>query len=154
MTTISMARQRNPRIQPSDRLFLDTGYVIARFNRRDQYHVKAKQLAGAVAAARELCTTDAVLLEVAAAFSHPNYRTIAMSIWDEFHGGDPRCRAYEAVGVRLNQAIELFRNCSGKAWSLTDCLSFVVMNELQLVDALAADHHFTQAGFRALLLEG
>jgi predicted nucleic acid-binding protein len=135
-------------------LFLDTGYVIARFNRRDQHHGKAKQLSAVIAAARELWTTDAVLLEVAAAFSHPDHRTIAMTMWDEFHGGDPRCRVCEAAGSRLDQAVELFRERSDKAWSLTDCLSFVVMNEKGLVDALTADHHFTQAGFRALLLEG
>ena len=76
-----------------------------------------------------------------------------MAIWDEFHGGDPRCRVNEAAGARLNRAVNLFRKRSDKAWSLADCLSFVVMNELQLVDALTTDHHFTQAGYRALLLE-
>ena len=51
-TTIYMARERNPPTTPSDRLFLDTGYVIARFNGRDQYHSKTKQLAQVVATAR------------------------------------------------------------------------------------------------------
>jgi predicted nucleic acid-binding protein len=59
----------------------------------------------------------------------------------------------EASGVRLEQAVELFRTRSDKSWSLTDCLSFVVMQEEQLSDALTPDHHFTQAGFRALLIE-
>ncbi|MEX2309099.1 MAG: hypothetical protein WD738_15985 [Pirellulales bacterium] len=148
-----MARQKSHLTKSSDRLFLYIGYVIARFNRRDQHHGKAKRLGGIVAAARQLWTTDAVLLEVAAAFSHPDHRSIAMRIWDEFHGGESRCHSHAAAGTPLNQAVELFRERSDKAWSLTDCLSFVVMNELQLLDALAADHHFTQAGFRALLLE-
>jgi len=139
--------------QPGDRLFLDTSYVIARFNRRDQYHDKAKQLAAVIRTAGELWTTDAVLLEVAAAFSPPRYRSMAISIWDEFHGGNPRCRAHEAAGIRLNHAVELFRQRSDKAWSLTDCLSFIVMQEHQLGDALTADYHFSQAGFRALLIE-
>jgi predicted nucleic acid-binding protein len=59
----------------------------------------------------------------------------------------------EASGVRLEQAVELFRTRSDKSWSLTDCLSFVVMQEEQLSDALTPDHHFRQAGFRALLIE-
>ena len=105
-----------------------------------------------IAAAQELWTTDAVLLEVAAAFSHPEHRSIAMTMWDEFHGGNPRCRVCEAAGARLARAVELFRERSDKAWSLTDCLSFVVMSEQGLVDALTVDHHFTQSGFRALLL--
>ena len=40
-----------------------------------------------------------------------------------------------------------------KDWSLTDCLSFVVMQERGVNEALAHDHHFEQAGFRALLRE-
>lgn len=138
--------------KPSDRLFLDTGYVLARFNRRDQYHKNAKRFANSISSVRELWTTDAVLIEVAAAFSHPSHRSIAISIWDEFHGGDPRCRVREASGGRLAEAVELFRQRPDKEWSLTDCLSFIVMSKERLVDALSADQHFAQAGFRALLL--
>ncbi len=47
----------------------------------------------------------------------------------------------------------LYRSRPDKAWSLTDCVSFVVMRDADLRDALAADEHFQQAGFRALLLE-
>jgi hypothetical protein len=39
-----------------------------------------------------------------------------------------------------------------KAWSLTDCISFVVMREHEITDALTGDRHFTQAGFNALLV--
>lgn len=38
-----------------------------------------------------------------------------------------------------------------KDWSLTDCIFFVVMRQLGLTDALTADRHFQQAGFKALL---
>lgn len=40
-----------------------------------------------------------------------------------------------------------------KTWGLVDCISFVVMQERGITDALTADRHFQQAGFRALLLE-
>ena len=41
-----------------------------------------------------------------------------------------------------------------KEWRLTDCIAFLVMQDQSIIDALTADRHFQQAGFRALLLEG
>jgi uncharacterized protein len=148
-----MALPRNPPRKFRDRLFLDTGFCIARFNQRDQYHAVAKALAQRLGAFRELWTTDAVLLEIGAAFSQPDRRTIVLQLWDQFHGGDPRCRLAAATGPSLDQAVDLFRSRADKAWSLADCLSFTVMESKDLTDALTADQHFVQAGFRALLLE-
>jgi predicted nucleic acid-binding protein len=49
------------------------------------------------------------------------------------------------------EAFDLYRNRPDKEWGLVDCLSFVVMAKRGLTDALTADEHFEQAGFRALL---
>lgn len=46
---------------------------------------------------------------------------------------------------------EFYRQRRDKEWSLTDCISFVVMQEEQLTEALTADRHFEQAGFKPLL---
>jgi predicted nucleic acid-binding protein len=48
---------------------------------------------------------------------------------------------------------DLFRNRPDKGWSLTDCISFTTMQDRQLTAALAADLHFRQAGFAALLFD-
>ena len=45
----------------------------------------------------------------------------------------------------------MYRDREDKQWSLTDCISFVVMADGGLADALTGDHHFEQAGFKALL---
>ncbi len=135
----------------SDRLFVDTGYAIARFNERDEYHQTALSLSNSIAACRELWTTDAVLLEIAASFSRPEHRPFAIGLWDQFHGSDPRFHVVPADNEHLSAAMELFRDRSDKSWSLTDCLSFVVMNRENLTQALTADHHFVQAGFELLL---
>lgn len=52
------------------------------------------------------------------------------------------------------KALELYRSRPDKEWGLIDCASFVVMSERGLSKALAADEHFQQCGFRALLREG
>lgn len=50
------------------------------------------------------------------------------------------------------QAAELYKRYSDKEWGLTDCVSFVVMRERGIQEALTADTDFRQAGFHALLL--
>lgn len=51
----------------------------------------------------------------------------------------------------LDRGVSLLRNRPDKEWPLTDCISFVVMQEQGLSDALTADRHFEQAGFKSLL---
>lgn len=134
-----------------DRVFVDSSYVIAACNLRDQHHEKTKAIDHVVAGAAEIWTTDAVLLEVCASLASPSIRDVAVRLWDRFHGGDPRCRVVEATRENLLDAMKLFRNRPDKEWSLTDCFSFRVMEREGLSDALTADQHFEQAGFRALL---
>ncbi|MCU0568689.1 MAG: PIN domain-containing protein [Oculatellaceae cyanobacterium Prado106] len=52
----------------------------------------------------------------------------------------------------LTQALKLYQKYSDKSWGLTDCISFVVMQTHQITDAVTTDRHFTQAGFRILML--
>ena len=138
----------------SDRLFLDTGYVLARFNPRDQFHAAAVDLDGWVIGCREIWSTDAVLLEICAGFSSPAERETAIVIWDQFRSGDPPYRIVDCGSSNLEQAMSMYRTRMDKSWSLADCLSFVAMEQQGLTDALTGDHHFVQAGFRALMLEG
>jgi len=43
-------------------------------------------------------------------------------------------------------------NARIRAWTLTDCISFVGDGRAKkLTDALAGDRHFEQAGFKAIL---
>lgn len=136
----------------SDRLFLDTGFVLAWFNRRDQYHEVARKLAARFLSCAELWTTEAILLEIGAAFSSTDQRPIMIQLWDRFHS-EPGCRLAPLDYGLLNRAMDLFRERPDKEWSLADCVSFVVMSDERLTESLSCDHHFVQAGFRALMLE-
>jgi len=51
----------------------------------------------------------------------------------------------------MDRGVALFATRADKEWGLTDCISFVVMKEHDITDALTADHRFEQAGFRSLL---
>ena len=67
---------------------------------------------------------------------------------------DPDTVFVPASELLFRQGRQLFAARPDKAWSLTDCISFVVMTERGLTEALTGDHHFEQAGFRALLRQG
>jgi predicted nucleic acid-binding protein len=47
--------------------------------------------------------------------------------------------------------MDFYAQHSDKHWSLTDCLSFIVMRENGITKALTGDHHFAQAGFQPLI---
>ena len=136
----------------AERLFVDTSFVLALLNRRDHYHEAAVRLSARFQECRELWSSEAILLEIGAALRAPSQRGIAVRIWDGLHN-DPRCHVVSISGSLLKRGMELFRNRPDKAWSLTDCTSFVVMADHHLAEALTCDPHFAQAGFRALLLE-
>jgi len=131
--------------------FADTAFWIGLSNRRDEHHRRAAlwsrylSTAGAV-----VCTTEAVLWEWLNGMSHPTTRSVVAA-------GYRRCHRDDAINVipfsdelRL-AAMELFESRIDKAWSLTDCMSFVVMKERGISEVLGTDHHFEQAGFRIVL---
>ena len=53
----------------------------------------------------------------------------------------------------FHRALDFYRDRPDKAWGLTDCLSFLLMQDQGLADVLTADEHFRQAGFQPLLCE-
>jgi len=56
------------------------------------------------------------------------------------------------VGAQLHQdALSLLHERLDKAWSLCDAVSFLLMQQHGLTEALTTDHHFEQAGFIKLL---
>lgn len=152
-TTTCTALQNEGLNLALDRLFVDTSFFIARFNRSDEHYERARDFDLIFAEARELWTTGAVLLEIAAGFADPRSRAHAVQIWDQLNGGDPRFHVVPASSDELDAAMQLYRQRPDKSWSLVDCLSFLVMQQQQISEALTTDRHFQQAGFRALLIE-
>lgn len=53
--------------------------------------------------------------------------------------------------VLHRSALDLLRQRTDKHWSLCDAVSFLLMTQHGIRDALTTDHHFEQAGFVRLL---
>ena len=138
---------------PMTEVFLDSSYAIALSAPSDQYHARAVALADRVEEnGWRLVVTWAVLLELGNALAKLRYRQSAIALLDAI-GGDPNVVVVPLSEHLCAAALTLFRERPDKEWGLTDCLSFVVMTERGISDALTADDHFRQAGFRALLFE-
>jgi len=65
---------------------------------------------------------------------------------------DARIEVVPIDAELLGAAHQLYRDRPDKSWSLTDCLSFLVMERRGLVQALTTDGDFEQAGMNALML--
>jgi predicted nucleic acid-binding protein len=122
--------------------FADNFYWVAALNPEDAYNdlVAGFEFTGG------LVTTGAVRLEVMDALSPRRLRPSAVRFWRETT--DNRLLTVVPVSADLfGRAVDLFSHRLDKDWSLTDCISFVVMTERGIRTALTGDHHFEQAGF-------
>ena len=132
-----------------ERLFLDTAFIQALLNPRDDYHQQAKQLFPRVRAASEVWITEAILVEVGNALSVLN-RNGAVQFIQQCYRTD-NIKVVNVDTTLLMQAIALYQARTDKSWGLTDCISFIVMQQQSLIDAVTSDRHFLQAGFRILM---
>lgn len=130
--------------------FVDASFIIALVNESDQYHDLANDLVE-IYDKQPLITTETVLIEIGNALAG-RFRPQAIQILDEFSASD-RVEIVPLETSLFNKGIALYRDHTDKRWGLADCISFIVMREHGITDALTHDRHFQQAGFRALMRE-
>jgi uncharacterized protein len=129
-------------------VFADTAFYAAIVNRRDEFHGRAKELAATIG--RPIVTTEFVLVETANFCTSGSRRTAYLRLVQYLR----RAAGVEiipATATDFQRGLDLFGKRLDKDWSLTDCISFVVMQDRGLADALTTDRHFEQAGFTVLL---
>ena len=132
--------------------FGDTSYWMALSRKRDQYHRRVVAWNQFVIRTRSIIvTTEAVLWEWLNAFSDASTRAVAAEGYRRAHA-DARIEVVPFQPELIDSAVRLYRARPDKSRSLTDCLSFVVMERHQLTEALTTDRHFEQAGMRAMML--
>jgi predicted nucleic acid-binding protein len=129
-------------------LFLDTSFVIALINKRDEFHGQAVKLSLEFGD-YPLVTTDAVLFEIGNALARA-YKDEAIGILESFLH-DTNVEIINCHRALFIDAFTHYKKYSDKEWGLVDCLSFVVMKKHNITQALTADNHFTQAGFKVLM---
>ena len=134
-------------------VFLDRAYAIALSAPSDQLYARDVELEEQLEAlGTRLVTTRAVLLEIGNALSKPRYRQAAVQLLAALEA-DPKVDIVPLSESLYARARQLYHERPDKEWGLTDCVSFLVMQDRGLTEALTTDEHFQQAGFRALLRE-
>ena len=132
-------------------VFVDTFFWIARIDKHDQWHQRAKEIGDSLADST-LLTTEAVLVELLNYFSAygPELRQAAVQIVYQLLNNS-RIEVLDQTRASLIAGLKLFEARSDKEYSLTDCLSMQAMRERGLTEVLTHDHHFAQEGFILLL---
>jgi len=134
-------------------VFADSAYWIALISQRDALHDRALEMAKKFSGAM-IVTSDMVLVEVLNIFaSHGEHVRRSATVAVTTICSDLKVCVVPQTRELFDQAHKLYRERLDKEWSLTDCASFVIMNDRSLTRALTHDIHFEQNGCEALLRE-
>lgn len=132
-------------------LFADAGYWIALFHPHDQLHLKAIAVSRDIKEYR-IVTSQAVLTEFlnhTASFGS-RYRENAARVVNNLHQNSDSEIILQTPEL-FDEALILYSQRLDKGWGLTDCSSFIIMQQRNIREVLAYDEHFAQAGFLPLL---
>ncbi len=129
-------------------VFADTFYYAALVNPKDAAHVRAATCARNLQ--RPLVTTAWVITELADGLNKIATRSVFNRLLAIIRA-DPKTPVIPADQSLMDRGLILYAARPDKEWSLTDCISFLAMQQQHISEALTGDHHFEQAGFVALL---
>lgn len=147
-----MRFMRNSQLSVISKVFVDTSFLVALYNKDDANHKEARKWFNL--APRHYYVTDLVMIEFLNRILYSKKLTASVSqrkaLTKECYEVWTRSTAYRTC-VDVDQTIkqkaeDLFFRYLDKDWSFVDCTSFVVMDMYGILEAAAFDHHFQQAG--------
>lgn len=134
-------------------LFIDTSGWGNLFDASQPFHFQATEIyLSAKAEGQKIITTNYVIIELVSLLISPLRMPRGKII--ELIGGlkmSPFLKIIHIDSFLDDQTWQFFQRHQDKDWSLVDCASFVIMNQLNITESLTTDHHFEQAGFARLL---
>ena len=129
-------------------MFADSFFYFALLNPADAAHEQAEAFLENLDG--KIVTTAWVLTELADGMADPLDRRTFIRLHAALTS-DPDVTIVPPDPGLFADGLALYADRADKEWSLTDCISFVVMERFGLAEALTGDHHFEQAGLKALL---
>jgi hypothetical protein len=134
-----------------DLTFVDASGWISLVNANDTLHQQSVRLfQQRLNEGRGFVTSSVVLLEVGNWLSPVPLRRLASGLMERIEHST-RVQVVELTPELYRKGWQLYRERLDKDWGVIDCISFTIMQERNIVEALTGDRHFQQAGFVALL---
>jgi uncharacterized protein len=131
-------------------VFADTFYWVALINPADKWSDRVVQFAESAKDVR-IVTTDEVLGEVLAFYSKASQHLRQQAaVLVRAILNDPEITVVEQTHFSFLKGFDLYENRPDKGYSLTDCVSMIVMQSLGITEVLSHDRHFVQEGFGIL----
>src|SRR5947208_3239853 len=115
------------------RVFADSYYFFALLNQNEPHHSAARKFADDFRG--EMVTTPWVLTELADGLAKPKWRNAFVTLYDELIA-TPHVRLITSTDELFDEGFAVYRNRPDKSWSLTDCISFAVMEMEGIREAL------------------
>lgn len=133
-------------------LFIDSLYLIAILIDDDQWHAAALRVEESLTDATRLVTTYEVLTEFLASVSRgrPEIRLEAVDTVRDIMEDDNVMLVPQSADL-FARGLELYADRPDKRYSLTDCISMVVMRDMDITEALTHDRDFESEGFIRLI---
>jgi predicted nucleic acid-binding protein len=131
-------------------VFIDTSFVVALNTSQDQWHAAAQSCWQDVLSRKaSIVTTTFVFDEVVTALNARNLHRLAVTVGRQILES-PAFKLFHVDDQLLSRGWDYFVRHDDKRYSLTDCISFVLMEQRGIRQALTFDRHFAQAGFEIL----
>jgi uncharacterized protein len=130
--------------------FLDTSYILALEIKNEDNHQQVIQNWSTLLISKPfLVTTTYIFDEVVTFLNSRNLHYKAVELGNQLLKS-PDLELIEVDTLFFEQGWQYFQKHHDKSYSLTDCISFIVMQKRDILTALTLDNHFSQAGFQIL----
>lgn len=130
------------------RIFLDASFYVALLNQQDEYHEQAVALSRSLREA--VVTTEYVLIELGNWLSQTGDKEAFRELLERMED-DERTLIVPCSSNLFLQAVEVYTTRTERNWTLSDCISFVVMQREEITRVATLNPAFAQAGFDMLL---
>jgi predicted nucleic acid-binding protein len=136
------------------KIFIDSCIFIAMLNPNDQWNEKvSEKMSDIEQHGFKVITSEYVIMEILNMFCKygDTIKSNALELINDLYS-DPNIEIRRLSSDGFSKAIEKFKKYKDKNWSIIDCTSFNIMDEIKTIECLSTDKHFKQAGFTNLLV--